>query len=596
MNGGATKLLPSTTGSAGRSSGHRRKHVQGRPVSQSPRGSPTDATAVGGGTNPYQYVPNASSYTTSQHIYTCMATIFLKRPHTRSRWTFSTIVQLSTLFTFIFIISVLIQQKLYYSTVRIHDQASDLHSNSMFLRKVLLANIQYSNDEAIPRQYPPRVIYWNGGLSWSIQQRHAAKVLLERQIDTDATFMSHNDQLRMVDPGDSWQTPHQHCLPKASWQVQSNPNCNTIHEVNLVAAAADVPSIKSPPEDSLLVLGEGWFRTTWRLDRILPQSVSDGEVKKTQQESVVLKTLRIAREYLSEYYELHRRDAVAMERLTASPFVVNVFGYCGQSAINELADFPFPGVQNLESFNRRMRGKESAYTNAIKLRMAASIALGVADIHAGGSTDPDDMNVYMTHYDLNPRNIALFAGGRPKINDFNIAEFLEYDPTTKNNATCKFPSRLHEPWWRAPEEMNMTHTILVDEKVDIYALGNILYHTLTSHSSHGKQTRDRMDSVRPIVAAGIKTAIPDHYANSKDPNVMAIIKAIELCWAKDPNDRATAEEIAMGLYDALLNATDMSSIAAVIEKAEAGPPTESNDDDAPEAGDVEDKDAMGRTP
>lgn len=573
-------------------SGNRRKHANGRHMSQSPRASPTDATA-GGGTNPYQYVPHASH--TTSYIWTCIATVLLQRPNTPSRWTFATMLRFSSLFTVIFIISILIQQKIYYYTIRIQDESSDMSRNSMFLRKVILANLQQSTGQTTQRLYPPRIIFWSGRNTWLNQQSYTAKPPLGRQIDTAASFMSHNDQLLMVDPGDSWQAPHQHCLPKASWQTQSNPNCNTIHEINLVAASTDVPSVKAPPEDSLLVLGEGWFRTTWRLDRTMPRTAINDKEKKTPPESVVLKTLRIAREYLSEYYELHRRDAVAMERLTASPFVVNVFGYCGQSAINELADFPFPGVQNLESFNRRMRGKESAYTNAIKLRMAASIALGVADIHAGGSTDPDDMNVYMTHYDLNPRNIALFAGGRPKINDFNIAEFLRYDPATKNNATCKFPSRLHEPWWRAPEEMNMTHTILVDEKVDIYALGNILYHTLTSHSSHGKQTRDRMDGVRPIVAAGIKTKIPEHYANSKDPNVVAIIKAIDLCWAKDPKDRATAEEIAMGLYDALLNATDMSSIAAAIEKAETGPqpPAESNDDDAPDAGDVEDKDAMG---
>ena len=33
------------------------------------------------------------------------------------------------------------------------------------------------------------------------------------------------------------------------------------------------------------------------------------------EETVVLKTLRIEREFLDEYYELHRRDALAMERL-----------------------------------------------------------------------------------------------------------------------------------------------------------------------------------------------------------------------------------------------------------------------------------------
>ena len=335
-------------------------------------------------------------------------------------------------------------------------------------------------------------------------------------------------------------------------------------------------------EESLAVLGEGWFRTTWRLDR--------------PDEAVVLKTLRIQREFLSEYYELHRRDAVAMERLTASSFVVNVYGYCGQSAINELANFPFTDVLNLETFNRRMRGKDSARAFTIKLRMAASIALGVADIHAGGTTDPDDENIYVTHYDLNPRNIALFAGGRPKINDFNIAEFLRYDPET--NETCKFPSRLHEPWWRAPEEMNTTHTVAVDEKVDIYALGNILYHTLTTHSGRGKQKKERMAAIRPLVAAGIRPKIPDVYANSTDPNVIAMVKAMDLCWAKDPAERGTAEEVAAVLYEALLN---IRSIPAEVEEKEMNEPpgpdeeedSQDGDDDSTGESAIEDKDALG---
>jgi len=388
---------------------------------------------------------------------------------------------------------------------------------------------------------------------------------------------------------DDWQPHHEdHCLPKADWQVHSNPNCNSIHEINVATSAAGRrvhnKNSSTAAEESLSVLGEGWFRTTWRLDR----PVSD--------EAVVLKTLRIQREFLSEYYELHRRDAVAMERLTASSFVVNVYGYCGQSAINELANFPFTDVLNLETFNRRMRGKDSARAFAIKLRMAASIALGVADIHAGGTTDPDDENIYITHYDLNPRNIALFAGGRPKINDFNIAEFLRYDPAT--NETCKFPSRLHEPWWRAPEEMNTTHTVPVDEKVDIYALGNILYHTLTTHSGRGKQKKERMAAIRPLVAAGIRPKIPDVYANSTDPNVIAMVKAIDLCWEKDPADRGTAEEVAAVLYEALLN---IRSVPAEVEEKEMNEPpgpdeeedSQDGDDDSTGESAIEDKDALG---
>ena len=163
--------------------------------------------------------------------------------------------------------------------------------------------------------------------------------------------------------------------------------------------------------------------------------------------------------------------------------------------------------------------------------------------------DDDEQQVYMAQYDLNPRNIALFAGGRPKINDFNIAEFLYYNPRT--NETCPFPSRLHEPWWRAPEEMNTTHTALVNEKVDVYALGNILYHTLTTHSARGKQHKERMDQVRPQVAANVRPEIPIVFRNSTDPSVVAMLQAMDLCWQTNPAERGTAEQVAAILCETL---------------------------------------------
>ena len=182
------------------------------------------------------------------------------------------------------------------------------------------------------------------------------------------------------------QKPNGRCTPI--------PDCNSIHEIDVAASAGGVHNT----EESLSVLGEGWFRTTWRFDRYVSK------------EALVLKTLRMEREFLSEYYELHRRDAVAMERLTSSSFVVNVYGYCGQSAINELANFPLPGIHSLEDFKRRMpRNDGSATGNRVKLTMSAGIAQGVAAIHA--------TNV-MVHYDLKTDNVALFAGGRPKIERF----------------------------------------------------------------------------------------------------------------------------------------------------------------------------------
>ena len=60
-------------------------------------------------------------------------------------------------------------------------------------------------------------------------------------------------------------------------------------------------------EDAVNFLGRGWFRAAWKVDFGLEESYP-----------VVLKTLRLEREFYDEYYDLHRKDAVAMERLTVS--------------------------------------------------------------------------------------------------------------------------------------------------------------------------------------------------------------------------------------------------------------------------------------
>ncbi|GKY91588.1 hypothetical protein MPSEU_000130700 [Mayamaea pseudoterrestris] len=322
------------------------------------------------------------------------------------------------------------------------------------------------------------------------------------------------------------------CLPKADWQTASFINCNAFHELNM--AHSSLENRRRGEEEQLSVLGEGWFRTAWRLY--------------ARNQTTVLKTLRIERDFLPEYYELHRRDAVAMERLTWSPFVVNVFGYCGNSAINEIADFPYRDVNDLEHFDRKMRYRERhPQIQRIKLQLAASIAQGVADIH---SIDGPEVGVSMVHYDLNPRNIAIFAQGRPKINDFNIAEFLRYDPV--NNRTCGFPNRMRQPWWRAPEEVNLTANVEVNEKTDIYSLGAILFHILTTHSPRGKMKKEMMEDVRADVVRGVAPVLPPPFDNMTDSVTMAFKKAMDRCFVVDHKERATADEIVDILFQALM--------------------------------------------
>ncbi|KAL7532977.1 hypothetical protein ACHAXR_004969 [Thalassiosira sp. AJA248-18] len=425
------------------------------------------------------------------------------------------------------------------------------------------------------------------------------------------------------------------CVPMAEWQTTSYPNCNIVHEIDLVRSSGPgsfaFPThtqkehhhrrrrrrkiTNHPPilhkkiqeildkwpdkkrkknaklsaegimkEEWIEFLGQGWFRSAWEMDvEGIPEYDEEEEVFRFD-ESVVLKTLRIERDFLEEYYELHRRDALAMERLTFSPYVLDIYGYCGQSAINELANFGIEGMSSLEKVARSFRGMDHIEpVSKIKLQLASMVAAGVSHMHSidypdfpeSRDYDSDNKNpsfgktiagkkkitsnATLVHYDLNPRNIAIVKRGKPKLNDFNVAEFLTWDP--KRNRTCGFKGRFREPWWRAPEEMhfhlsNYTNPSPLTEKIDIYSLGNILWDILTTHSPRGKMKKELEAEVRPSVARGELPPWPSDFNKTKlstDPALSAIEKAMQKCLRGNPEDRPTAGEIADELSEAIEN-------------------------------------------
>ena len=141
-----------------------------------------------------------------------------------------------------------------------------------------------------------------------------------RQHDTNVS--QHDDQSQ---DEESPNHGDESCENMAKWQSMSFPTCNSLHEMNVFSTGPHL-AIRSPATNSVnsaklqyklvqdtysaKLLGNGWFRDAWK--------VSD-EVSNS---TVAIKTLRIERDFMSEYYELHRRDAVALERLSESPYVM----------------------------------------------------------------------------------------------------------------------------------------------------------------------------------------------------------------------------------------------------------------------------------
>lgn len=132
-----------------------------------------------------------------------------------------------------------------------------------------------------------------------------------------------------------------------------------------------------------------------------------------------------------------QRDAIVMERLTNSPRIVDVYGYCATSTIveamsSEVEEFVIPG-------NGMAKQKEldrlsdvhpmNNFTIKEKLDIALEMAESLADLHGyeGGVIVHDDVQLcqWLEHED-----------GRLKLGDFNRAEMMEYDE--ENQTYCKY--------------------------------------------------------------------------------------------------------------------------------------------------------------
>jgi hypothetical protein len=75
----------------------------------------------------------------------------------------------------------------------------------------------------------------------------------------------------------------------------------------------------------------------------------------TNNNKIVLKTLRYEHEFDLRNWDRHRRDAIAMERLSASPFVLDIYASCGNSGLTEYA--PGGSIENA-IFPRRPKRRQ----------------------------------------------------------------------------------------------------------------------------------------------------------------------------------------------------------------------------------------------
>jgi serine/threonine protein kinase len=260
------------------------------------------------------------------------------------------------------------------------------------------------------------------------------------------------------------------------------------------------------------------------------------------------------------FFERNRVDALAMERLTASPYVINIYGFCAMTVVQE-----FAGRQIHE---KPMNPNES-------LDVAIQVATGIRDIHYIDNADQP----VLVHNDINLANILMTDTGRPILNDFNVAILLmqrdnnddkntsysSYSMQSSSSSsslltneseveTCPFYSRFPNPQWRSPEEQveseeeSKYNPPIVDYKIDIYAMGNVLYRLLAGGSPWKRKGAIKLSPEEKLHVASAKRyngTLPDlpNTTNLEEPANQILHEAMQMCYRFHPDDRPTAKEL-----------------------------------------------------
>jgi hypothetical protein len=155
------------------------------------------------------------------------------------------------------------------------------------------------------------------------QQRYIQSVILEDRLDQNHKHSSSSSFIYDASSSMISRTRHLHssCAPLESWQETSFPTCNTLHEMD------DWTLPHTFLDDTTALVHHGFIRDVWKVFNSVQLSSLDEEHEGAPP-FLALKTLRWYKDFTPDILNGQRFDALVSERLTSSPFVTNIYGYC----------------------------------------------------------------------------------------------------------------------------------------------------------------------------------------------------------------------------------------------------------------------------
>jgi hypothetical protein len=306
------------------------------------------------------------------------------------------------------------------------------------------------------------------------------------------------------------------CQPMHDWTKTTFPTCNTVHEQPL-----NEYDHQRPHKNQLLDMGS--FRSTYR---IYDTERGNNDHGNKYVKPIAMKTLCEVDDGKDRpddvFLKNHRIDALFYERMTKSPWILDIYAFCGNSGL-----FEFAGGGSIPKKARHVDKRTL-------LELAIQVTNSVADLH---SIESRGGHSAFVHGDIKPDQFILAEDGKFKLNDFNKGHLMYWN-TTSNTETCPYSFKRGRPHsFVSPEEyLNADR----NEMSDTYAVGNVIYTLLTDETPFEDYEQEE---AQEFVERGRKPELSDDVLRSDDPVDQALIEAMRMCFVYDWKDRYSSIEI-----------------------------------------------------
>jgi len=235
-------------------------------------------------------------------------------------------------------------------------------------------------------------------------------------------------------------------------------------------------------------------------------------------------------------FEQTRIDSLAIERLTASPYILKEYAYCGYTIVSEAGElslndvFTDPGVSCLR-----------------RLSWGYGVASALSDIHSTDSSplrsgDSGAPRPTLAHMDLTIENGLLRTDDSVVVNDFNDGILPYFSESSGHMCRHRNERMFGLHYESRPPEQFTDEGYVSPDKVDVWALGIILVDLVLNCTRPFEEL-----SYGELLEKQRILPVPRHLYESRETAILALLYAGLACLSPNAEDRPVAYQVAEGL-------------------------------------------------